>query len=601
MLTQSFKSFNACILCMLIILVFTGNAWGTETTVYTFATSQSTRNTAYDSNYDVTISSKSWSVPGNQNFSGYVRIGGKNLTEVNRVIKSNDAISGPITKITLSHGGKSNKSLTVNSIKLEVASNSDFSTIISTETQNPTINISTEGTVTFTPPSSLTSWPNNSYYRITINVSNSTNKNYGLDVKSIAFVKETFTVSYNNNGGSGTMTDASSPYVKGSTVTVKSNTFTRSGFDFTEWNTVSDGSGTSYDAGATFSIGANTTLYAQWETAASCSNEITITKGTPSNGSFSLSQTGAVCIDDENASVTVTGITPSAGYRFKEITSSGGGTINNTAKTVTDISANTTINVVFEQIPSHKAYFYNGSTLLNTGGTSFQEGASVSYGGSTPVSCDTGDGASTTFVGWATSTWAGKVAKASIVPDFYESTLPVMGEEDVTYHAVFAKVSSASELFSWAGGSSSGLTNTTGVSASGLGSDYAASNSPYLVKLDDTGDYIIITTSAAIGSVAVDVKMIGGASTSTLTVKESTAADGTFTDVEALSISGSQNDVLNLSTSNAFKSTSRAVKLLFTKGSNVGVGPITITGVPSGSNYMTTCCTSLGQINGPLK
>ena len=94
--------------------------------------------------------------------------------------------------------------------------------------------------------------------------------------------------------------------------------------------------------------------------------------------------------------------------------------------------------------------------------------------------------------------------------------------------------------------------------------------------------------------------MIGGASTSTLTIQESTATDGTFTDVQALSISGSQNDVLNLSTSNAFKSGSRAVKLLFTKGSNVGVGPITITGVASASNYMTTCCEPLAQINGSV-
>ena len=46
----------------------------------------------------------------------------------------------------------------------------------------------------------------------------------------------TYTVTYNNNAGTGTMTDANSPYVAGST-TVLANTFTRDGFEFVSWNT----------------------------------------------------------------------------------------------------------------------------------------------------------------------------------------------------------------------------------------------------------------------------------------------------------------------------------------------------------------------------
>ena len=93
----------------------------------------------------------------------------------------------------------------------------------------------------------------------------------------------------------------------------------------------------------------------------------------------------------------------------------------------------------------HKAYFYNGTTLLNADGTEFAEGAAVSYSGSTPTSCD---GESTTFVGWATSTWEGKVAKGDIVPDFYNiidaEDLPEMGTADVNYYAVFAKEATTS-------------------------------------------------------------------------------------------------------------------------------------------------------------
>lgn len=77
----------------------------------------------------------------------------------------------------------------------------------------------------------------------------------------------TYTVAYNSNGGSGTITDASSPYASGASVTVKPVTgFTYTGKSFVKWNTAADGSGTDYDPADTFNIATNTTLYAQWQT-----------------------------------------------------------------------------------------------------------------------------------------------------------------------------------------------------------------------------------------------------------------------------------------------------------------------------------------------
>ena len=133
--------------------------------------------------------------------------------------------------------------------------------------------------------------------------------------------------------------------------------------------------------------------------------------------------------------------------------------------------------------------------------------------------------------------------------------------------------------FNWAGGSSSAFNALTGVTTFGLGSDYAASNAPYLIKLDGTGDYIQIKTNEQPGVVTIGVKMLGGTNTSTITVQGS--ADGqTFADVEYLTISGTSTTTeLTLETTNDFASTHRYVRLLFTKGSNVGVGPITITQV----------------------
>ena len=68
------------------------------------------------------------------------------------------------------------------------------------------------------------------------------------------------TVTFNANGGSGTMADQ----VAGSATALTPNTFIRSGYLFTGWNTVSGGTGYSYSDNASFPFTVNATLYAQW-------------------------------------------------------------------------------------------------------------------------------------------------------------------------------------------------------------------------------------------------------------------------------------------------------------------------------------------------
>ena len=129
--------------------------------------------------------------------------------------------------------------------------------------------------------------------------------------------------------------------------------------------------------------------------------------------------------------------------------------------------------------------------------------------------------------------------------------------------------------FVWEGGSSADFAALNGVTLSGNGSDYNSNHAPYLIKLDGTGDYIQVKTDSQPGKVTIGVKMVGGSNTSTITIQGS--ADGvTFTDIEELTISGAQNDILTLETTNVFDANDRYVRMLFTKGSNVGVGPITI-------------------------
>ena len=71
-----------------------------------------------------------------------------------------------------------------------------------------------------------------------------------------------YTVTYNANGGTGGPTTQTKVYNINLTLTMSQPT--RSGYAFVKWNTKSDGTGTSYSSGATYSTNANLTLYAIW-------------------------------------------------------------------------------------------------------------------------------------------------------------------------------------------------------------------------------------------------------------------------------------------------------------------------------------------------
>ena len=138
----------------------------------------------------------------------------------------------------------------------------------------------------------------------------------------------TFTLTYNANGGTGTMTDPSSPYTDGSTVTVMSNGFTApSGKIFDGWNTAANGSGVSYAPGATFTIMDNTTLYAQWTNLTVCTPTWTST-----SSSYYYITNFTATVDGEssaqiNNTTTGTGRTTQDYYGTYSITAEAGSTI----------------------------------------------------------------------------------------------------------------------------------------------------------------------------------------------------------------------------------------------------------------------------------
>jgi uncharacterized repeat protein (TIGR02543 family) len=75
-------------------------------------------------------------------------------------------------------------------------------------------------------------------------------------------VNASYTVTFNANGGSGSMTAET----KNTPTALSANKFTRAGYTFTGWNTLANGKGTAYANDALYPFTASTTLYAQWKT-----------------------------------------------------------------------------------------------------------------------------------------------------------------------------------------------------------------------------------------------------------------------------------------------------------------------------------------------
>ncbi|MGI6042042.1 MAG: InlB B-repeat-containing protein [Candidatus Alectryocaccobium sp.] len=115
--------------------------------------------------------------------------------------------------------------------------------------------------------------PTNEYARLTpVSSTGEVGAQLDFDVPMVSYTVAEYTLSYDANGGTGTMTPSTA--AAGSTFTIAQNSFTRSGFTFTGWNTTADGKGTAYKAGDSIIMtDKDTVLYAQWSKNAGGSDE----------------------------------------------------------------------------------------------------------------------------------------------------------------------------------------------------------------------------------------------------------------------------------------------------------------------------------------
>lgn len=238
---------------------------------------------------------------------------------------------------------------------------------------------------------------------------------------------QTFTVTYNSHGGSGTMTDSNSPYDSGSTVTVKSNTFTApTGKEFDHWNTAADNSGASYAPAATFAISANTTLYAQWR-------DIDYTVTMAQSPAAGAELTGGTTSAHYGGTINISTNVPS-GYRFTGWTASPSVTFADASATSTSFTmpaGNVTVTAHFQQ--THTVTWKNNGENYGDP-VVYDHGAALAFPAGTPSAPSSCSGK--VFVGWTSDPEI--TSETSTEPTLITAGGAV--NTDLIYRAVFADV-----------------------------------------------------------------------------------------------------------------------------------------------------------------
>ena len=161
-----------------------------------------------------------------------------------------------------------------------------------------------------------------------------------------------------------------------------------------------------------------------------CSTEVTITPGSTTHGTFSLSDT-KVCGDGEGGEISVTDISADDGYAFDEITTTNG-TVDNENKKVTGITANTTITVLFKELQKYTVSFNTGAGNPSQADiTETTAGAGITLPDGPTPACSA-DG--WTFAGWAAAAVASETTTTpTLLSGKYNPT------DNVTLYAVYKR------------------------------------------------------------------------------------------------------------------------------------------------------------------
>ena len=242
----------------------------------------------------------------------------------------------------------------------------------------------------------------------------------------------TFTVTFDKNGGTGTMTNQTFTYNVAQNLTA--NSFTHTGYAFAGWNTKSDGSGDNYTDKQSITLTtAGLTLYAQW-TANTYTVEFNSNggTGTMNNQPFTYGQ---------SQTLTANAFTRT-NYIFKHwtINQDGTGTSYTDKQSVSNLSATNgaTVTLYAQWTPTYTiTWLANGQEFHKQ--ENAVEGTALDLPDSEPdaatYACD-----DKVFVGWTETEISGTTNTKPA--DLFTSKSGTL-TENITYYAVFATAEGA--------------------------------------------------------------------------------------------------------------------------------------------------------------
>ncbi len=298
-------------LLTLLLVMVASVGWAEEEVFYTLSYERGSNN-SYAGNCDIEIGGITWNVTGNAQQNPW-RIGGKSITNTDRAVYSKTAMTDATTKVILGVGNASN--ITVNSLKLIVASDANFSNQI----DEVTATFTTNSNITFTPTSG-TEWATGAYYKFVFNVTVSGSSNKYVEFKSASFYKESgsataATTSVTINSSGITNTDIFAGTAAGRlTATVKDDTDTAIEGATVTWTSSKESVATvAADGTVTLVAEGTTTLTASYAgeedvyKSSSATYELTVTNSDPDKpGSLNNPYTVAEALANTPAAGTIT-------------------------------------------------------------------------------------------------------------------------------------------------------------------------------------------------------------------------------------------------------------------------------------------------------
>lgn len=285
----------------------------------------------------------------------------------------------------------------------------------------------------------------------------------------VEWTANTYEVAFNNNGGSGSMSNESFTYDAASKA-LTTCTFTPPEHKyFTGWNTAPGGGGTSYTDGQsvqnlTSTNNGTVTLYAQWAdhtytnyTTTCCATKITMAKSITGNGTVTFGKTSVPTCDGGNTTMT---ITPDAGWTLSTFTPSGVSPSSTSPAVATDEPDEQEITVTFAADASgtytatvvfvalHDKYFdrLHGNGESEEGGYHYYDKSGTGYSVPAPDEGDkkTGDDCTKEhyhFVGWLNADFLNSDGTPNTSAVGYEGPFSggTKNATGATYYAIWSK------------------------------------------------------------------------------------------------------------------------------------------------------------------